>query len=239
MQAAITSTVCKTCGASVDNNYCPRCGQATAVKRITFKGLLHDAFHFFTHLDKGIFFTLKKLITAPGTMQRDFIDGDRARHQKPFSLFFICATVAALARYWMNIALMNYFGGGDTVEGMFYNKYLVMLHIVLVPAYAFITYLVFYSKRFNYAEIGVLVLYTSSFFFLLTTVVWPVRFIWADMDTAYVELPCILIYNAITFKNFFKEEKTWVVLVKSIITVTLIFLVAGLSEDLVTDLLRH
>lgn len=196
-------------------------------------------FHLITHVDKGILFTLKKLITSPGTMQRDYINGDRARHQKPFSMFFICATVTALARYWINIALMNYFQSGDLAEGAFFNKYLVILHVLLVPVYALITYLVFYSKRFNYAEIGVLLLYTSSFFFLLTTTLWLTRFIWPSIDTAYIELPCILIYNAITFRNFFKEERTWVVLVKSIVTVTLIFIAAGLSEDLAIDLLRH
>ncbi len=239
MQNAITTSVCKTCGTSVDKNYCAQCGQPVAVKRITFKGLLHDVFHLITHVDKGILFTLKKLITSPGTMQRDYIDGDRAKHQKPFAMFFICATVAGLARYWINIALMNYFQSGDLAEGAFFNKYLVILHILLVPVYALITYLVFYSKRFNYAEIGVLLLYTSSFFFLLTTTLWLTRFIWPTIDTAYVELPVLVIYNAITFRNFFKEEKTWVVMVKSMITVTLIFLAAGFSEDLVIDLLQH
>lgn len=171
-------------------------------------------------------------------MQRAYIDGDRARHQKPFAMFFICATVAALARYWINVALMHYFQSGDLAEGAFFNKYLVILHVLLVPIYALITYLVFYNKRFNYAEIGVLILYTTSFFFLLTTLLWLTRFIWPSIDTAYIELPCILIYNAITFRNFFKEERTWVVLVKSIVTVTLIFVAAGLSEDLAIDLLR-
>jgi hypothetical protein len=239
VQNTLTTTVCKTCGTSVDKNYCAQCGQPTVIKRITFKGLMHDVLHLFTHVDKGILFTLKKLILAPGTMQRDYVDGDRARHQKPFSMFFICATVAALARYWMNIALMNYFQSGDMAEGAFFNKYLVILHIVLVPVYALITYVVFYSKRFNYSEIGVLLLYTMSFFFLLTTALWFTRFIWQDFDTAYIELPCIALYNAITFRNFFKEEKTWVVIIKSVITVSLIFIAAGLSEDLAIDFLRH
>lgn len=237
MQPSISS--CKNCGSPVTDKYCAHCGQPTTTKRITFSGLIHDAFHLFTHVDKGILFTLKKLITAPGTMQRDFIDGDRARHQKPFAMFFICATVAALIRYWMNIALMNYFQSGDVVEGAFFNKYLVIIHILLVPVYALITYCVFYSKRFNYAEIGVLILYTTSFFFLVTTLLWLTRFAWPTIDTAYIELPVVVFYNAITFKNFFKEEKTWVVVIKSMVTVTLIFLAAGFSEDLAIELLRH
>jgi hypothetical protein len=70
-----------------------------------------------------------------------------------------------------------------------------------------------------------------SFFFLLTTTIWLVRFAWPHIDTAYIELPLIALYNAITFRNFYKEEKTWVVIIKSVVTVTLIFLAAGFAED--------
>jgi hypothetical protein len=171
-------------------------------------------------------------------MQRDYIDGDRARHQKPFAMFFICATVAALARYWINLALVNYFQGGDIVEAEFFHKYLVILHVVLLPLYAFITYLIFYNKKFNYAEVGVLLLYTMSFFFLLTTLIWLLRFIWPNLDTAYVELPLVALYNAITFRNFYREEKTWIVIIKSLITVTLIFIAAGSFEDLAISLMH-
>jgi hypothetical protein len=32
-----------------------------------------EVFHFFTHLDRGFPYTLKKLIVSPGTVQRDYI----------------------------------------------------------------------------------------------------------------------------------------------------------------------
>src|SRR5215210_6216587 len=107
---------CKSCGYSGYGNYCSHCGQPYETRRITLRGLLHDVFHFFTHLDKGFAYTLKQLIIAPGKMQRDYIEGDRARHQKPFSMFFICATITALLRYWINLALMRYFKSGNVSE---------------------------------------------------------------------------------------------------------------------------
>jgi hypothetical protein len=61
--------LCKNCGYTVAEEFCGHCGQAVNVKRITLKGLLHDVFHFFTHLDKGFAFTLKSLFKRPGTMQ--------------------------------------------------------------------------------------------------------------------------------------------------------------------------
>lgn len=238
MQNAPVTTICKNCGTSVDKNYCGQCGQPAAVKRITFKGLIHDAFHLFTHVDKGILFTIKKLITSPGTMQRDYIDGERVRHQKPFAMFFISATVAGLVRYWINVALVNYYEGGDVVEGDFFHKYMVILHVILLPLYVLITYLVFYKRRFNYAEVGVMTLYTMSFFFLITTFIWLFRFIWPNIDTAYIELPVIALYNVITFINFYREEKAWLIIIKSLITVTLIFVAAGFFEDLAMSFMR-
>lgn len=199
---------------------------------------MHDVLHLFTHVDKGILFTIKKLITSPGTMQRDYIDGDRARHQKPFSMFFISATAVGLLRYWINMALVSYYQGGDVVEGDFFHKYLVILHILLLPLYVLITYLVFYKKKFNYAEVGVMMLYTMSFFFLITTAIWLLRFIWPQLDTAYIELPVIAVYNLITFINFYKEDKVWLVIIKSLVTVTLTFLAAGFFEDLAMSFMR-
>src|SRR5687767_7497926 len=83
------------------SNYKKQPLEHAKTNRITLRGLFHEAFHLFTHLDRGFLLTVKQLLIAPGAMQRSYIEGDRARHQKPFSMFFICATIAALTRYWV------------------------------------------------------------------------------------------------------------------------------------------
>ena len=87
MQHNEPARLCKSCGSSVIGNYCGECGMPYQVKRISMGGLLHDIFHLFTHLDKGFGYTVKMLIKAPGHMQRQYIEGERAKHQKPFSMF--------------------------------------------------------------------------------------------------------------------------------------------------------
>lgn len=166
-------------------------------------------------------------------MQREYIDGDRARHQKPFALFFICATIAGLSRYWIYLVLIRYFGEGEMTEANFFHNYMVLVHVVLIPVYALITFLVFYNSRFNYAEIGVFLLYTISAFFLIVSVITLLRFIWPGLDTMYVELPVILLYNALTCANFFKEHRRWIVVLKSIVAAGGIFFAANLTEELV------
>jgi len=171
MPQSDTTINCKHCNMEVSGNYCNNCGNATAVKRITASTILHEIFHFFTHLDKGFGFTLKQLVTAPGLMQRNYVEGYRSKHQKPFSMFFICASFTALFRYWVNTAMMDYFHEGNASEGNFFHQYMVIIHTILLPLYSFITWALFYRSKYNYGEIVVLLLYTVGIFFL-SLILW-------------------------------------------------------------------
>jgi hypothetical protein len=225
--------VCKSCGFSGTSNYCSQCGQPFTIKRITLSGLLHDIFHLFTHLDKGFGYTIKKLMVEPGHMQRTYIEGDRVKHQKPFSMFFVCATVAALSRYWIYQALIRYYNIGDISEMNFANELMVIFHIVLLPVYALITYLFFYRSGYNYGEISVLTLYSTSILFLISSVIYLMKFIWPELDTAYIEFPFMLVYNTITYINFFHQQRPWKVALKSLLIISCTFLLIQLIEDFV------
>ena len=229
--------ICKSCGFAGTGKYCGACGQTYLIKRITLAGLLHDVFHFFTHLEKGLGYTLKQLVVAPGKMQKSYIAGDRARHQKPFSMFFICATIAGLGRYWIYLVLLQYYHKGNVLEARFFHEYMVLLQVVLMPFNIFATYLLFYKAKYNYAELGVLLLYTASMFFLIVSCIALLKFIWPELDTALIELPLLLIYNAITFLNFFTGQPRWLVVLKSIILMAFLFFLTQILEDLIIKIL--
>lgn len=227
---------CKSCGYSGDENYCSHCGQPYTTKRITLSGLLHDIIHLFTHLDRGFGYTLKKLITQPGRMQREYAEGYRSKHQKPFSMFFICATITALSRYWIFQALIKYYHVGSISEMNFINEYMVIFHIALLPLHALITYLFFFRSGYNYAEIGMLILYSISAFFLITTGIALLKFAWPKLDTAYIEFPLLIIYTTITYLNFFDTQRAWVVMLKTIAITTVVFLLIQVIEDFAIEL---
>lgn len=229
--------VCKSCGFSGIENYCRRCGLPFQAKRITVSGLLHDIFHLFTHLDKGFGYTIKMLIKQPGRMQREYIEGDRAKHQKPFSMFLICATVLALIRYWIFKILIKYYDTGSISEANFHHEYTIIFFLVLLPLHALLIYLLFYKSGYNYAETVVFVLYALSFFLLIAICINLLKFIWPELDTAFVELPVLLVYNTITFINFFHKQPRWIVALKSLIIVSLIFYLIQVTEDFVIDLI--
>ncbi|MEO6454278.1 MAG: DUF3667 domain-containing protein [Ginsengibacter sp.] len=236
-EASDSIEVCKACGFSGIGNYCNHCGQVYHIKRITFSTLLHDIFHFFTHLDKGFGYTVKMLIIAPGHMQREYIEGERSKHQKPFSMFFICATIAAVSRYWIYQALIKYYHSGNISEVNFFHEYMVIFQTAFLPLHGLVVFLLFNKSGYNYAEIGVLVLYSISFFFLIATLVALFKFFWPHLDTAYIELPVLLIYNAISFINFFHKQPPWIVALKSTIFILGIFLLIQVTEDFIIQLI--
>lgn len=202
MNITESQNTCKACGSTGHGNYCHHCGQLFKINRISLKGLIQDIFHFITFTERGFGYTLKKLITSPGKMQQAYINGNRIKHQTPFAMFFLSVTIASLVRYWISNALITYHQADVISEANFFHQYFVIMYIVLLPVYSLITYLFFYKSGSNYAEIGVMMLYTLSFVFLMGTVISLLILLYPDLDTAYVEFPFFTLYFTITFINF-------------------------------------
>ncbi|MDB5200688.1 MAG: hypothetical protein JWQ27_97 [Ferruginibacter sp.] len=223
---------CAHCKTIVSGNFCSECGQPLVTQRLSIASILHEVFHFFTHLDHGFPYTLKKLCTAPGTMQREYIEGSRAKQQKPFSMFFICATIAALVIYWVNLLLIQHFNAGDNNEAAFFHKYWTMLQILMLPVYALITWLLFKKAGYNYGEIIVFQLYLFSFLFIVLSLIHLLKFIFPHLETRWIELPAIILYTTITNLNFFTQLKKGLTILLTIISISLCFVMASYIQDL-------
>jgi hypothetical protein len=233
------TTTCRACQTEGTGKFCSNCGQSLVIKKVTLPYLLHEVFHFFTHLDKGIGYTLKHLITSPGTMQRDFLAGDRNRHQKPFSMYFVAASVAALGLYWTNYVILHFYHVGGGSEMVFFNKYLVMMLLIIIPASALLTWIFFYNSEFGFAEIGVMQLYMLSIFFLMVMLIQFLKLIWPALETRYIELPCFLVYTVFTFKNFFLYQSRWKVILKAIACGLIFYLSVINLQDFIVERYMH
>ncbi|MEJ7626270.1 MAG: DUF3667 domain-containing protein [Ferruginibacter sp.] len=202
---------------------------------MTLKGIVQEIFHYFTHLDHGFPFTLKKLLFSPGVMQKEYVAGLRNKYQKPFSMFFICASVAALLLYIINLTLVNNFGTGDREEALFFQKYWVALQVAMFPIFASITYLFFYNTRYNFAEIIILQLYTFAMIFILLTVIHLLKFINSDLQTRYIELPVVIYYTIITNLHFFDRSSKYLTIIKTIFVIAISFFIASSIQDFLVD----
>jgi hypothetical protein len=146
-------------------------------------------------------------------------------------MFFISVTIAALVYYWVNVLLKRYHHVSSEEEIKFFNHYLVLLQMLLLPVYTLFLYLVFHRSGYNYAETGVLQLYTFAIVLMGAAVLQMVRFIFPTLETRYLEVPLIIFYTTISNLNFFTAMKRWVVIVNSIVVTGASFAIAALVQD--------
>ncbi|HEX8331339.1 MAG TPA: DUF3667 domain-containing protein [Segetibacter sp.] len=228
---------CRNCGHAISGNYCSNCGDKASIKAITLSNIFHEVFHYFTHLDKGFGYTLKKLITSPGTMQRKYIEGERARHQKPFSMFFICGTVSGLGYYLINVAFRKLYGEADYASEDFFRHYFVLLQAVLVPFYTLFTWLCFKNNRYNYAETLIMLLYNLSLVFLVLVPIVSFNLIFPNYENRIVELIFILLYNSFTNLNFYRGKKA-IIILQTVVAIAACYLCSQVVSELTREWLN-
>ncbi|OQY93245.1 MAG: hypothetical protein B6D37_12340 [Sphingobacteriales bacterium UTBCD1] len=227
--------VCSNCGHKGTGKFCAECGQAFIVKRVTLLSILNEVIHTFTHFDKGFGYTLKELIFHPGTMQKNYLAGQRKNYQKPFSMLFICATLAGLAIYWISRPAHLNVTPFEEMREHFYRHYFVIFQSVMTPFYALITWIAFRKKNFNYAEALILFVYSLAFLLLLTILTNAIDLIPHRFETYYIEIPLMTAYFIWTNLNFFNTSSKWLVILKSII----ILLAGWITSNLATTQVIH
>ena len=228
------------CGYEGAGKYCAQCGHPYEVKRITIPSILNEVAHIFTHFEKGFGYTLKQLVIRPGTMQREYIRGHRKRHQKPFSMFFLCATLTGLAIYWIGQPVSNTtLSPFDEMREHFYRHYFVIMKSAMIPFYTLVNWRLFRRKNYNYAEGLVLFVYSMAFLFFLIIAVNAIDLIPHNFETYYVEIPLLCLYIIWTNLNFFNTDPSWLVILKSIIGLLICWFASNLLTDQIIKWMMH
>jgi hypothetical protein len=88
-----TPPACLNCGAPVTRGWCSACGQKATVARLSMRHLVHEVPHAIFHVDRGIVPTLRGLVTRPGVMVTEYLEGKRARYFNPLTLLIICSAI--------------------------------------------------------------------------------------------------------------------------------------------------
>ena len=85
---------CRNCGAPVNETFCAACGEKMFVPgEHSLKHFFGDIVNALTFLDTKFLRTLKLMITRPGAMSYQYINGKRVSFIKPVSMFFIANLV--------------------------------------------------------------------------------------------------------------------------------------------------
>jgi hypothetical protein len=87
--AKIKDSECLNCGCPFNGQekFCPDCGQKNKGNSITFKSFIHEVFNGLFSLDGKFWTTLIPLLSKPGVISRNYIDGKRQRYSNPFRFY--------------------------------------------------------------------------------------------------------------------------------------------------------
>lgn len=85
--AAGEQAACLNCEAPLTGPFCSACGQKRVDPRETLRGMLHDALGDVVAWDHRVVRTLRRLVTSPGLLSREWAAGRRVRYVPPFRLY--------------------------------------------------------------------------------------------------------------------------------------------------------
>ncbi len=87
--------ICHNCHTvlSLENNFCPQCGQENHDLKVPIGHLAFEVFEGFTHFDTKFYNTMSAIFTSPGKITKDFLEGRRGRYVPPVRLYFLIAFV--------------------------------------------------------------------------------------------------------------------------------------------------
>jgi len=85
--------LCLNCGEPLHGAFCSTCGQRVVPPRPSLRELLGEAFAEFSGWDGKLATTLRLLITRPGQLTIDFLEGKRARYITPLRLYLSVSLV--------------------------------------------------------------------------------------------------------------------------------------------------
>jgi hypothetical protein len=80
---------CLNCGQPLTGkeNFCSYCGQKNTTKKLTFHNFINSLFAGFFSYDSRFWSTFIPLLTKPGKVSKQYIEGKRARFVNPFQLY--------------------------------------------------------------------------------------------------------------------------------------------------------
>lgn len=156
------NTHCLNCNTELTGKYCTECGQKADTHRISLKHFIsHDLLHGTFHLEKGMLFTTRQVLTRPGRSALEYIAGKRVNYYNIF--YFILVIIG------FNIVLVHYYNkiaftidpslaivakvneAGKTLSDILksYGKFFIF---AILPLTAMNSYFIFNRKKLNFLE---------------------------------------------------------------------------------------
>lgn len=110
---------CLNCGQPLlnDENFCSYCGQKNNTKPLNFSNFLSNLFSGLFSYDSRFWKTFIPLLTKPGKVSKQYIEGKRARFVNPFQLYLNVSII-----FFLILAFTNKFDSNINLDKTDFNK---------------------------------------------------------------------------------------------------------------------
>ena len=216
---------CLCCGNECYDKYCPRCGQVTSTKRLTFGAIVNYILYGMLKVNGGFIFTVRELLVRPWAVIRDYVHGRRVVYMQPFLLLIALLLYFTIFNYLLG--LENKFDDfhltdalDDNVNniGSVYFQFadyllhnLFFLNVVVIPPIAYAAYVSYRkrgAKRFNWVEFLVAAVYIICLSVIIDTLLLPFRLI-PGFPYGSVNMLIMSVYVFISLWRAFPLGSVW------------------------------
>jgi hypothetical protein len=206
---------CLNCGASfpAGQKFCGACGQRTDINpRLTLRDIGHDLVHAITHADHSVFALIRGLLTRPGRVARDFVEGRRKRHFGPFAFLIITVGLASAVILLAGVEWFRPFRHGHAGEVL--QRHVNLVILLQVPLLAAFCSLLFPRGGRGYADHLVLAAYASGIHALFQAFIETPLLALTGAETtnpvlASVYLGAWFLYFAFAVSQFHPGRRWW------------------------------
>jgi hypothetical protein len=176
-------TRCLNCKTDVDASarFCRLCGQRTDTARLTFVDLMRDLMHTFVNIEHGPLAFAWALLTRPGGIAREYVEGKRRRHYGPFATLAVVVGGTALAVNLSGFQALSHDGLPAGPTELLQHHFNLLL-LVQLPFLGATCALLLRSARMTLPEHMVLAAYTFSVRAVMTALL--VIFAYVESDAA-------------------------------------------------------
>jgi len=93
LPAAGATAACQDCGSPISGNYCSNCGQETKIEVPSVRQFAHELMDQYIAVEGKLGRTLRVLLTQPGQLTLDYVQGRRQRYVRPLKLYVSVSVV--------------------------------------------------------------------------------------------------------------------------------------------------
>jgi len=101
LRGGTTDNSCKKCNEVIQGNFCSLCGCPRLLEKIGWRFILNDIGDAF-FVNRGLFYTIKRLLTKPGDAVKHYIWVERTQYIGPVKFLVICCIVFAVIYYFFH-----------------------------------------------------------------------------------------------------------------------------------------